>query len=438
MQAFKSIVSRIHPQIALSPQETHRLLNALTTSFRRQLDHDHLSPQLTAPAAQSFAGTQLKVAESHASPTDLHLASVLTYPLLANSPNESSATKSARHAVVREKKHPIKVFEEHVANGMATLDTARLCLEAFRSSLSSLTADAKQVQIRKLDAGARVLRWIWSTQAEVSEVVANGPSLLRDLSYFLVAEGREGAMWEWMESMPQSVVISLLGKDTSTADPRGLLLRFIVTAHMSNVAGGGPESALRSFDRALELSSSVPSTSKSTSSSIAFLRPAATYLFRKLLAPSTSRPSTKEYATLFDKFVHFYRVWDQHLGKKLSFKVATLQLNHPLAPSTSEAMEIIRMISRNPSLWSSELLTSKKRASLVRLCFATTDMLHQQRCNEDAAWVMDFMIQHFGKDILGDDRGTQTAKVQQEQNSAAQRNSHDVWQSLDWRVPVPG
>ena len=89
MQSLKSLVSKLHPQLPLSPKESQRLLTALTSSFRKQLDEAHprqaqdedVRPKLDrmGPVNPGYHGLHT----SSVSFADKHLASVLTNPLLA-------------------------------------------------------------------------------------------------------------------------------------------------------------------------------------------------------------------------------------------------------------------------------------------------------------------------------------------------------------------
>ncbi|KAG9822842.1 hypothetical protein KCU68_g16492, partial [Aureobasidium melanogenum] len=150
-QAFKSLTSRIHPQLPLSERESKRLLNALTSSFRSHLDHHH-NHDAAASVTSASASTQHPLSSSTA--TDRHLASILTNPLL---------TKPVHQQLKAKSKHPIALFEDQVAAGRANLPSARLCLEAFRTSLSSLPPAQVKDHIARYAAGSRALRWLWTS-----------------------------------------------------------------------------------------------------------------------------------------------------------------------------------------------------------------------------------------------------------------------------------
>ncbi|KAH0130760.1 hypothetical protein KCU82_g20271, partial [Aureobasidium melanogenum] len=237
-QAFKSLTSRIHPQLPLSERESQRLLNALTSSFRSHLDHHH-NHDAAASVTSTSASTQHPLSSSTA--TDRHLASILTNPLL---------TKPVHQQLKAKSKHPIALFEDQVAAGRANLPSARLCLEAFRTSLSSLSPAQVKDQIARYAAGSRALRWLWTSAHTRSLSFALDARFCSHLAFFLIHEGKEAALWELIDT-PVATSANLTAKEASMR--KGLLLSSIVKTHLS-----GPdksfESALSAFFRALDTS----------------------------------------------------------------------------------------------------------------------------------------------------------------------------------------
>lgn len=349
-QAFKSIASRIHPQLPLSERESQRLLSALTSSFRKQLDHD-AHPQ---PAVSS---------------TDNHLASILTSPLLAKPLQVQLKSKS---------KHPIALFEDQVAAGHATLSSARLCLDAFRTSLQPLSpADANQ-RIQHYAAGTRALRWLWSSASTPSLAFTLDTRFCNQLVFFLVREGKTNALWELIDApIPHSATLS--AKEGSRR--KGLLLLSIVRTLLSAPQDALP-SALAAFFRALE-------TSHSSHASISM---AGTYLTQALLKLSLSTASD---VNLFDRFVRSVPQWNKNHPDRAVFKIAHLRLHHPTSPSADEALGFIRTLNTLDSHPFLNPTTASQKATVFSFFFDTVRLLQEKGRLDDSAWVMEFLQQRF-------------------------------------------
>ncbi|OBW63620.1 MAG: Uncharacterized protein AUREO_063140 [Aureobasidium pullulans] len=241
-QAFKSLASRIHPQLPLSERESQRLLNALTSSFRSQLDHHHdhdhdISTSASISPSHSIQPHPL----SSGSATDRHLASILTNPLL---------TKPVHQQLKAKSKHPVALFEDQVAAGRATLSSARLCLDAFRNSLSVLSPAQTKDQITRYAAGTRALRWLWTSALTPSLSFTLDARFCNHLAFFLIHEGRESALWELIDTpVPSSANLS----SREASRRKGLLLNSMVKTHLS-APDQSLASAVSAFFRALDTS----------------------------------------------------------------------------------------------------------------------------------------------------------------------------------------
>ncbi|KAK0914478.1 hypothetical protein LTR57_013921 [Friedmanniomyces endolithicus] len=146
LRSWKDWASKLHPQLPLSPKESHRLLTALTGSFRRHLDEVHPT---TAPdsklklGAVSVLTTSPHAIHSSAISADKHLASVLTNPLLnKRRPNVSTPDQDLANAkaelLMNPAKIPVEVLEEYNAreqnNGQHPLDSSESYIKTMGHS----------------------------------------------------------------------------------------------------------------------------------------------------------------------------------------------------------------------------------------------------------------------------------------------------------------
>ena len=110
---LRSLASRLHAPLPLTPRESERLLRAVQDSFRQHLE----APPPPLPLLSGGA--------PFASP-NAHLGAVLRMAPFLPSAAEARAQREAR--VRRFLVDPVAVFEEHVALGTASIDLARSCL----------------------------------------------------------------------------------------------------------------------------------------------------------------------------------------------------------------------------------------------------------------------------------------------------------------------
>ncbi|KAJ9621204.1 hypothetical protein H2203_007255 [Taxawa tesnikishii (nom. ined.)] len=426
-QAFRSVASKIHPQVGLTSRESQRLLNALTASFRQHLDSEHPDVLTHSEKSIATAAGGHAVLQSSTSSADRHLASILTNPLLARPPaNKASAIAQLNNG----RKHPIKVFEDCVSTGAATTDIAKLCLDSFRKSLTGVSPEEAQKQIQELDGGARVLRWIWANDQEETLRMTGDTVFIDNLTYFLVREKRENVIWELltaeltgMESANQT-----LQSIKEAQKWRGVWLRALVKAEW------GKSEAMKAFLQAFETVSTAPA-----SSSLRHLplTPAGAYLTQRLAAVKWNEPVPSAVVSLYDRFTQSVSSWDTAPNVSALYKIAKLQLNHPTNSSARAALSFIRELKQSidhPFLRPS---TPKQKSNVLMFFFNTVQLLHKQGQNGDASWVMEFMREHFSEELLDDQRVPAKPKTIESFSESTSGSASEEPVSLDWRG-VPG
>jgi len=439
VQAFKYLASKIHPQVALSEPESKRLLGALTSSFRRQLDAAYPSPT-------SRHGNDVRTEErsrnagltAGTSATDSLLASVLTSPLLAGAHDHGGRSymrKGRTNAVAHEE--PISVFRKYVSQGAATLDVALACLSAFRSTLSLMASHQRKARVMEVQAGKTVLDWLQSSSYTSSDVFAGDLRLVELLVDSLVAEGQEEAVWTFMARVDDKVTAPRPTKGSSRICPPAFLLRSLVMAHISCDVAGGREAAIAAFLRAIDVSQS-PAFAQIPRG--LFLCRAGAYLVRLLSTEAVATVSNPTYVALFDQFVRSCSLWRPPAHAQHS--VAMLMLYHPTSPSALPGLDYVRYLNTNPG-HALLLPDSPRRQVTLRYLFKIVQGLRAQGFDDDAVWVMDFMRKHF-KECLTDSHHAAASiadTVQDGRHPPAQHGrgrSKGSSQDLIQRLLVPG
>lgn len=192
---WKTFVSKIHPPLPMTPQESQRLLALLNASFKEHFDH-HRPSHL----------------EEHAGH---HLHSILTNPLFAARPRSSHEdTTLSSHRGRSDKstgliqefvKRPMDVLRERIAAGTATLQTAKLCLQAETKNCLASPAATVDDAMRSSDIASIVLDWLRASHAETLGTLLEHSGFFRLLVLFLVAEKRHDRIWSWLQTLQSNI-----------------------------------------------------------------------------------------------------------------------------------------------------------------------------------------------------------------------------------------
>lgn len=228
------LLRAIHHPDPLTRQQTQRFLDAVTTSFRKNLDKEHYGPlsedrtthatpviNAETNAATTTAGGGANDARRR--PTDHHLASILSNPLF-----HASSTNTPKPVPKRD---PMDVFDDAVSRGLMTAPIATGCLKAkqslvrnSRSPFLSNQQSAGSDRFSGFNVGDRVLDWLRSSGMERTLEFAHHHNFVAALMPFLVAEGKEEVAWNWLTRLMSSRGANVEG---SFAAARHILLYLV-------------------------------------------------------------------------------------------------------------------------------------------------------------------------------------------------------------------
>ncbi|GAM90582.1 hypothetical protein ANO11243_086270 [Dothideomycetidae sp. 11243] len=308
---FKSFASRIHPQVVLSKQESKQFLNALTTSFRQRLDAEY-PPHSHTSVVESKATGPLTL-------TEKHVASVLTNPLFAHTKSDHSAGMPTAGSPAA--RHPMEIFETCVANGTASLMTAMQCLLAFRKSLRSKPPHERQKAEAHYQAGTKVLQWLWASNLARAEVFEFDEKLFKAVVYFLVREGRDAAVVNWIETA---------SAESSTTDsavsPKSTLLDWFVTCK-SKSQRNSVQQALAAF--LVVIKSATPHD-------MAYANLAGSHLVTLLQETGAQEPDRQ----LIVEFLETFSRWQRSDLGPLTVDVSRLRLRYIPFKSINSALRL--------------------------------------------------------------------------------------------------
>jgi len=322
LSSLKRFFPPIHQPLPLSAHESKRLLNALTTSFRRRLDEEHgIADTLPDRPVVSYLPSTDPAPSSTAArgrPTDRHLGSILNNPLFKQD-GVRTPTSSAME--------PHEVFEAAVAKGLMTTARAHGFLKTVRSRIQQSPAASVSRGMSESGAGRMVVQWLRASGKERDLGFLSNKLFAAELLWFMVAEGLDGLVLEWHRKL-----ISQEGADIQHQLVLSRHLLALLTQATGKVMGQANafdtvrigDEELRKFDRSpLNLLPSWLVATRATTLDMGVHN----------LAP----------AEAFERFVNLGSLFTYQSGviNPPAMDRAHLDLYHPTKPSPTLALEFL-------------------------------------------------------------------------------------------------
>jgi len=193
--SLKSLFPPIHQPLPLTNTESQRLLNALTTSFRKRLDEEHgFAEDLSSRPAVTYLPSDAEPVPPkpvHGRPTDQHLRSILSNPLFKEN---DTRTKSPTM-------EPNEVFERAVAKGLMTIPRAHGFLKTVEARIRESCALSVDEAMRDSAAGRLVVQWLRASGHEQKLDFLENRPFRAVLLQFMVAEGLDELALEWFQRL---------------------------------------------------------------------------------------------------------------------------------------------------------------------------------------------------------------------------------------------
>lgn len=187
---------KIHQPLPRTSRESTKLLNALTSSFRRQLDHEH--PTVTSDRDGNDPPADNR--NSSAQATDKHLQTILDNPLFRVSPSRDPSDR-VRLDQNRLQADPMAYFDELAASGLVTTHSIVECLKQQLFLAGKSNAGTIHESMRASKAGSRVVSWWWSADARARKHILLSPALTLSLTKFMVVEGLQDRIMQWLRML---------------------------------------------------------------------------------------------------------------------------------------------------------------------------------------------------------------------------------------------
>lgn len=392
----------------MTDHESRQLLSAITSSFRKHLDSGPQAHDSSSSRPHSFfkgsSDTKSPSSSEHLSSSDSvdsHLNDVLSSPLFSLKPSmisgiSSQTIESAKDGVAMKQHNfdPMDWFDEQVALGTATLETAERCLSMNCRRPPGRSSRESSLIMKNSQAGSRVLSWLWASRPGTLQDIGRNVKFSSLLINHLVAENRSDVVWKWIQitrTHPASTELGL----------RGLFLMALVKAESR--FGSGPDAAVKHYLRAfyhildvvgievdMPLSKSHRLNIRPNVRSTQYLKSSG-ILLRLLFQKPRFHTSTD----LFQQFVETLPYWDKH---SIVNRARLLLYGH-YKPNPSAALKLFRTAdmhqsgtlsssynSSNDILWNTDALT---------FGVDTAQALLEQGRYGQATWLVGFLQRNF-------------------------------------------
>ncbi|RDW86542.1 uncharacterized protein DSM5745_03184 [Aspergillus mulundensis] len=383
--------SRIHFPLPQTPRQSQQLLNALTSSFRRELDREHpptaSSPDEVSGVNNASNGHRLNEVHPQSSvhATEQHLRTLLDNPLFRVSLSTHGVRSQPQLDAdgLRPRKEPMVIFDELVASGSATVASVSDCLNWQLLIASRHSGEEFVKALRDSQAGSRVFSWWSSSDSMTKRDFITNVRAVRSTCKAMAAEGLQSSVLAWLKMLGDC---NVGGYPTSTRFAETnfkYLLGNFLKAEVE--CGGGIGSSLRFYLDACRVLVPMSDGRPRLSLKIALGAPAA-YLIdnidRFFLHQNTELPIPVD---LYDEYAQMVSMLE--LGKLQS---AIIAIHHPTRPDAQPFVQFLHGI--RPADF--ELWPQARRTKIVRKAFDALRVLTEAGKPKDVLYVTKFLAQH--------------------------------------------
>lgn len=378
----------INQPLPRTPRESQQLLNALTSSFRRQLDREFPTEQEPTAASGALDGQHGGVVavgidspRSSVQATDRHLRSILENPLFRVVPSRPAPGGSAAE------EQPMAVFDERVASGSVTRVVLLDCLQKqlmLSTSPQNSVAGGSGVRdaMKNSRAGSKVVDWFWASDSAARKTLFKSRTATSYLLKFMVAEGLQDTVLLWLRLILKRDVGGSHGKIPKAVMP--LLFSNMLEDFMAAELryGHGVDAALAFYIRVCKMYSSLidPLGVESTQHTTLLLA-AASRLSHWIIQHSEDVAAEKASAAVYEQF----RDVIASLFPSSPW-AGCVSLYHPTTPAPEPLVAFMKQIASH-SYWQgkNEWKSGWRRESWLHACFDALRILVDQKNYEDAS-----------------------------------------------------
>ncbi|KAJ5644697.1 hypothetical protein N7507_010708 [Penicillium longicatenatum] len=362
---------KINQPLPRTPRESQQLLNALTSSFRRQLDHAYP----TSNSDTREGDRQPLNTESSRHATDKHLHTILDNPLFRIVPPKG--TSPDHHAVRgideqnRLAKDPMLVFDELAASGSVTPLIITNCLKSQLLLVRSSAEEGVSEAMKTSRAASRVVEWFWASDGASRQTLLQSRATTSSLTKFMVAEGLHDTVIQWIRMLLSRDLGGYNGRITDPVAQQSIshLLTDFMDAELRY--GEGLASAFKYYLRICHIHSMSPQQTKTGKP---MLLAAGAHLSR---AAMDAKPLTE---TIVPYIYDEYRDVISTLASSRSLLFASVSLCHPTHPDATPFIRFVESLS-SPKV---QAWNDSRRDAFLRIACDALRLLIEQKKIRDA------------------------------------------------------
>ncbi|KAL4816281.1 hypothetical protein BDW67DRAFT_185103 [Aspergillus spinulosporus] len=383
-------LSKFHVPLPRTPRQSQQLLNALTSSFRRELDRAHpptaSSSDENAGANNAYSGDHLNEEHAHsaAHATDKHIRALLDNPLFRVSPSRNSVRSGPQSGTdgSRIQKEPMAIFDELVASGSATVGSVSDCLNWQLLLASRQSGERFVKELRDSRAGSRTFSWWSSSDSSTRVSFLKNNRAVRSTCKFMAAEGLRESVLTWLRILRDRDFGGSEIEDDLAENSFKYILGNFLNGEIE--CGGGLVSALRFYLDACKILMSTADITPALPLKKSLGAPAG-YLLGKIETNSRRNPNVSIPADVYDRYANM--VSALALGKLQS---AVISIYHPTRPDAVPFVRYLRRLSPTAiAAW-----TQQRRTKVVRVGFDALRILSDSGESRDCLFLANFLEQH--------------------------------------------
>ena len=397
---LRSLLDKLHPPLPQTTRESQRLLLALQSSFKRELDASH--PAFATAAKDHGLGANGPAARpgnASARAADGHLRFILQHPLLRVT-NQKSRCGSSGPAL-----QAVQIFDAAVVHGKPQgfekqLSILRHCAKLYMSDkhLETVAEDSR--------LGPKIASWLLCADGNTVRKLLTCTAI-KNIIPVMYRDGQEDTVWEWLRMLysgdfggPISESYYDLGSK-SWLPPQG---RFIYVMIRESLLRGNLAGAVHEYIQAIGHSISFISRSRQVSNDghgpeqywSAFHQSAAIITYSILRA----RHGHGVPLALFDGLIKVLQPWQNCWDVGAQF----LSLYHPTNPSSHNLYLSLR--AREFVTHGVEKIEEKPynyRRHILKCLMDGAQLSLEQNKPHEAQFIFDTVEKHF-VDLAAQDR----------------------------------
>lgn len=400
-----NFLPKIHHPLPRTPRQSKKLLAALTSSFRRQLDREY-PPTPAVPASDRddhATHPPPPNPDSSLHATDKHMKAILDNPLFRVPPARVQPQKS------RLPRDPMASFDGLAAAGLVDPPFIAECLRSQLAFPRKSSSGNLRESMEASKAGSKVVSWWWSANAQGRKQLFLTQGLTRTLLKFMVVERLQDAIMQWLKMLAKRDLGGHNGQVSERFAFSALRQLLVDLIGAEKHFGKGLSSATDAYVRACKMLLSM-SDPPCTAQLMSSMRGPGVRLGHWIVQSDQSKEIP---VSLFEDYMALLSASSS--ARPIRWPAASLPLYHPTHPNPRPLLDFAKSLQPGePDAWDDE-----KRRDFFTAGFEALRVLTEQEALRDASDLAGHMQQLLPKEP-------------REMSPKPSTQEDDLLESLEW------